>query len=309
MSNVQHFHWTGDNSEELRGFAGAAITFGEAGTPVIESMGEHGGMQPDDVIMQDPDGGLTLVGPMARIRALGAGTWEPAMEKHWNKDERDNAAASDWAVPHKQKLRIDDAAHVKLAWDMVTRVKGLSEDERATARRRILAKAKKLGVSTDNWSKESISQEDIDAEGAASMALPSVVKLPDGSGFCVGTVKTPAKEDLEDGAQIPAAVGVFSYLLTHVAEEASELVWAVCKVQRYGFDSTCPTSGQSNRDKMRQELSELVACIEILNEELVGAGMEPVVAGEALVQESKQKRLATLQMEHGLGRFYTGSEG
>jgi hypothetical protein len=60
---------------------------------------------------------------------------------------------------------------------------------------------------------------------------------------------------------------------------------------------------------MRQELSELVACLQILNEELEGAGMEPVIAGEDLVQESKQKRLATLQMEYGLGRFYTGAEG
>jgi hypothetical protein len=309
MSKVKHFHWTGDNSEELRTFAGEAITFGEAGTPVIESMGEHGYMQPDDLISCDYDGYISLMGPLAELRTLGTENWQSSLEKHWDKAERESADPSDWAVPHKQKLRIDDAKHVKLAWDMVTRVKDLSDEERASARKRILAKAKKLGVETSGWTKESISQEDIDAEGAAMEANSSVVKLPDGSGVFVDTVKTPSKEDIGDSQQTPAAVDVFSYLLTHVAEEASELVWAACKVQRYGFDSTCPTTGGTNRDKMRQELSELMACLDILNEELVGAGMEPVIASDDLVQESKQKRLATLQMEYGLGRFYTGSEG
>lgn len=307
MSKMKHFHWTGDNSEELRTFAGEAIIFGEAGTPVIESMGEHGYMQPDDLISRNPDGYVNLIGPLSQLRTLGAENWQASMEKHWNKAEREAANSSDWAVPGKKKLRIDDAKHVKLAWDMVTRVKDLSDEELAQARRRILAKAKKLGVDTSKWSKETISKEDIDSESAAMETETTAVRLPDGSGLSVGTVMS--KESLDPNQQIPAPVDVFSYLLTHVAEEASELVWAVCKVQRYGFDSTCPQSGKNNRDKMRQELSELVACLQILNEELEGAGMEPVIAGEDLVQESKQKRLATLQMEYGLGRFYTGAEG
>lgn len=118
-----------------------------------------------------------------------------------------------------------------------------------------------------------------------------------------------AKEGLVGFLGTPSPVDVFSCILTHVAEEASEFIWGACKVQRYGFDGIIPQSGESTRAKMIQELAELTACLEILNEELVGAGMEPVVASAAQVQEAKVQRLAILQMEHGLGRFYTGAEG
>lgn len=284
-AEAQFLQWTGDNRDELLSFAGEALAFGEGETPVIESLGEGGFMQQGDLLMKNSDGVLSIMGPDQFIKSFAVESIEglqATIEKHWNKAEREAASSSDWAVPHKKKLRIDDAKHVKLAWDMVTRVKDLTDEERASARRRILAKAKKLGVETSTWSKESITQEDIDAEIVVMDAARPV---------------------------IPAPVGVFSYLLTHVAEEASELVWAACKVQRYGFDTVCPQTGKINRDKMCQELSELLACLEILNEELEGAGMEPVVASAALIQESKQTRLATLQMEHGLGRFITGAEG
>ena len=61
--------------------------------------------------------------------------------------------ASDFAVPGKRALPMHDAEHVKLAWDMVDRTQGLTSTERRAARRRILARAARLGVDTSAWSK------------------------------------------------------------------------------------------------------------------------------------------------------------
>lgn len=66
-------------------------------------------------------------------------------------EERKKMSDSDFAVPGKRKLIISDATHVKLAWDMVDRTHGLTDEERAEARRRILRRAKELGIDTSNW--------------------------------------------------------------------------------------------------------------------------------------------------------------
>jgi hypothetical protein len=66
---------------------------------------------------------------------------------------RADLADSDFAVPGKRKLRIDDETHVRLAWDMVDRTGGLTPTERRAARRRILARAKKIGIDTSGWEK------------------------------------------------------------------------------------------------------------------------------------------------------------
>ncbi len=66
-------------------------------------------------------------------------------------EQRNKLDADQFAVPGKREMPIHDAEHVKLAWDMVDRTQGLSEAERAEARRRILAKAKSLGLDTQGW--------------------------------------------------------------------------------------------------------------------------------------------------------------
>lgn len=71
--------------------------------------------------------------------------------------ERDKLKDSEFAVPGKRALPVNDATHTKLAWDMVDKTKGLSTTERATARRKILATAKKQGVDTSSWNKQEMS--------------------------------------------------------------------------------------------------------------------------------------------------------
>lgn len=72
--------------------------------------------------------------------------------------ERDALPAGDFAVPGKRELPMHDREHVKLAWDMVERTKGLTPDEKRTARKRILERAKKFGIDTKDWKKEQAGQ-------------------------------------------------------------------------------------------------------------------------------------------------------
>lgn len=64
------------------------------------------------------------------------------------KDQRTN-----FALPSKEMFPMPDAKHVRLAWDMIDRAKGLSDAERGTARRNVLKRAKELGVDTSDWNK------------------------------------------------------------------------------------------------------------------------------------------------------------
>ncbi len=65
--------------------------------------------------------------------------------------ERDGLPAHLFAVPGKRALPMPDAAHTKMAWSMVDYTKGLSEAERAEAKRNILRRADELGINTSGW--------------------------------------------------------------------------------------------------------------------------------------------------------------
>lgn len=91
--------------------------------------------------------------------AYASEAMDVSLEKQWTAAERDAAPASAWAVPSKQKLRIDDVTHVMLAWSQLDRTKGLTDEEHAMAKKRILAAAKRFKLDTDNWN---VSKEELD---------------------------------------------------------------------------------------------------------------------------------------------------
>lgn len=66
-------------------------------------------------------------------------------------EQREALKNSDFAVPGKRALPVHDAAHTRLAWQMLNRTEGLSAAERDAARKRILAAAKKFGIDTGDW--------------------------------------------------------------------------------------------------------------------------------------------------------------
>lgn len=58
---------------------------------------------------------------------------------------------SDFAVPSKRKLPINDAHHVRQAWNVVENVQGLTTAERHEARQAILARAEEFSIDTTSW--------------------------------------------------------------------------------------------------------------------------------------------------------------
>src|SRR4051812_15337406 len=68
-------------------------------------------------------------------------------------DKKRRAALPDteFAVPGKRKLPINDELHTRLAWGMVERTQGLTQDELVAARARILARAEELKIDTADW--------------------------------------------------------------------------------------------------------------------------------------------------------------
>jgi len=74
-----------------------------------------------------------------------------------NKPARDALPDEYFAVPKKRKLPIegtdDDERHTRLAWDMVDRTQGLTQEEKSSARRSILIRAREIGVDTTDWHK------------------------------------------------------------------------------------------------------------------------------------------------------------
>lgn len=53
-------------------------------------------------------------------------------------------------------------------------------------------------------------------------------------------------------------------ILTILQEECVEVVQAVCKIQRFGFESCHPSSTQTNREHLAEEIGDLEAMIDLL---------------------------------------------
>lgn len=82
------------------------------------------------------------------------------------KEQRDALPASDFAVPGKRALPMHDRDHAKMAWSMLDHTKGLSESEKAEAKRRILNRAKELGIDTSDWEAHQSARMDMQPTGA-----------------------------------------------------------------------------------------------------------------------------------------------
>lgn len=99
------------------------------------------------------------------------------------KEQRDKMPAEHFAVPGKHELLIHDEKHTRLAWDMVDRTHGLTPEEKREARRRILHRAKELGIDTADWNKSVHAGDESTVHFIEAMALniptePHVNKLP-----------------------------------------------------------------------------------------------------------------------------------
>ncbi|WP_407310533.1 DUF6582 domain-containing protein [Desulfosporosinus sp. SB140] len=92
-------------------------------------------------------------------------------------DQRKKMDAKDFALPSKRAFPMNDEKHVRMAWDMVNRKKGLTDAEKEEARNNILKRAKELGVDTSDWNKNLKGDGDVEAKeiSAALEKLTTVV--------------------------------------------------------------------------------------------------------------------------------------
>jgi hypothetical protein len=67
-------------------------------------------------------------------------------------DQRDHLPKGDFALPKERKLPLEDAAHVRNAIARFNQVKGVSDEERDAAWKRIEAAARKFGVEVEEKS-------------------------------------------------------------------------------------------------------------------------------------------------------------
>jgi hypothetical protein len=95
-----------------------------------------------------------------------------------SKSERDALKASDFAVPGKRALPMHDEKHAKLAWSQVAKTKDLTDDERKSAYRRILARLKKLGVNVARYKSKGKAIAD-SAEPVVAISWPEGLPLDD----------------------------------------------------------------------------------------------------------------------------------
>ena len=78
--------------------------------------------------------------------------------------QRDQIPAKHYAVPETEQLPIEDEVHTKMAWNMVDKTKGLSSEQRESARKKILRRAKELGMDTSGWNIPENLQGEIDEQ-------------------------------------------------------------------------------------------------------------------------------------------------
>lgn len=291
---VEGVQWNGDNLDELKQFVGDALIENEDGSLKIKTMeGDHDVVHGATVI-QGVKGEFYPVDPAVfdeTFFVLDGATGTPSMEAKLTAAQRKNLKPSQYAVPGKEELPIHDAGHVKAAWRMLPLAKGLSAEEKAKARKRILSAAKAFGIDTANWaSNESFKDEAAEGEPVEDNAS---IGVEDSAG--------PGQDETPEWP----ATDVIPYLLNQVAEEASETGQAACKSVRFGLSSIDPKNGKSGRDKLREEVNDVLGAIKIVNEELESRGIAPIdgIGDETLVQASIDKRKTNLQKEYEDGRF------
>ena len=76
-----------------------------------------------------------------------------------DQEDRDDLADSRFAFPKERKEPLEDAAHVRNAIARFNQVKGVSDDERDAAWKRILAAARKFGVEIEEKSWREIGKD------------------------------------------------------------------------------------------------------------------------------------------------------
>ncbi len=99
---------------------------------------------------------------------------EGAIQAALSKEHRDALPDDMFAVPETRELPIHDERHVRMAWSQIGRTKDLSGRQRAEGRRRIMRRAKELGLDTSGWQVHAVAYQ----LSAMSLEMPEVKDHP-----------------------------------------------------------------------------------------------------------------------------------
>jgi NTP pyrophosphatase (non-canonical NTP hydrolase) len=77
-------------------------------------------------------------------------------------------------------------------------------------------------------------------------------------------------------------------VLDILQEEAAEVIQAVSKIRRFGWDNRHPESKQTNLEHLEEELGDMQAMIEILMEMNVASWGNVTIAKRAKIQKLKK---------------------
>lgn len=286
---VEGVRWTGTNVDELRAFVGDKLILGADNKPIIKTLeGDHD-VCLGAVVVKGVEGEFYPVDPeifpqtfiiedAAALEALSAA-------------QRTDLKDSEFAVPDKRKLPINDEKHIRLAWDFLAYTKDLTDAEQKHARGAILAAAKKHDMDISKWKWASLEDDQ-----AVVVDWDQIESNP--------RLFPPAISSKSPPLEYPAPDAV-PYLLNQGAEEACELGQAFAKALRFGLDSVDPKSGETPRERVRDEANDVLGLLFIVNDELSSRGIAPIegVGDPARVEASVAKRLGNLQNEYEAGRY------
>lgn len=89
------------------------------------------------------------------------------------------------------------------------------------------------------------------------------------------------------------------YLLTKIAEEASEISQIALKIQQFGLYEVCPDLDETNVERINKEFNDLLGVVELFNFEVyqITGRSDELKRDEYLIQHKKEK----------IGKYYNYS--
>ncbi len=161
------------------------------------------------------------------------------MAKPLTQEERDAMPSSDFAVPEKRALPIHDERHVRMANSQLNHTKGLTPEEKKSAKAHILRRAHELGIDTKDWEINASAPLVFTIE-AMSLDMPDDPDHPNRMPFKGILTRVDEPSDKPPGG----ASGKRVFIPAEVAEEALSTLMGM------GVDCTPDFSGHDTRFKI-----------------------------------------------------------
>lgn len=111
------------------------------------------------------------------------------------------------------------------------------------------------------------------------------------------------RREAESEAKQDLPMSVVDYLLSHLAQECNEVAIRCTKAQMFGLDEVQPGQEFTNRERITQELCDVLAMCDVLRDE--GVMADVILASRALpyLERKKAKAAKFSDYSRELGRL------